>query len=658
MRSILKFEARFAALWFLALFCPLCTFAQTAPKLTWESVRAEALEAYLKGDKSTAMARASQAVTLAMEQFGRRDWRTAADLLRAAFYADQTGDRASASADMRRAGEVIGDLGVASIAATRDLADDYFHFANFVEPSGPRRNLLLPGGGHGSESPDRDVRPTPNEAVGRIVGRPIIGGRVALVIGNNAYQGDHVPKLCNAINDASLVKGGLEKVGFHVIFGTDLTRAGMMAAVDEFIASIGPGTVALLYYSGHGVQIQNENFLIPVEFQIPTGEHAEDEVPPQAYSLLKIYERLVNSPAALNILVLDACRTYDFDAVPRKWFERLGTMPVQKNSLIAFSTGDGEPASDGPHAPKGCIQDPNIYPHGPYASRFVELMATKGLEIREIFKRVKLDFPDESTGTSGQVNGASARPHHQRPWFEEDLVQDFYFIPPLVKWNSKDALEYLYIPKGTFMMGCVPADDRCSPAEKPAHKVTFTEGFWIGHTEVTVGAYKDFAKKTNRAMPPAIPSVNEIWRDNNHPIVKVTWENANAFCQYAGGRLATEAEWEYAARGGKSGSILGETSESTWIYTRPVSESASNEFGLLGAAENAEEWVADWYDATYYITSPEFDPSGPSVGTDKVVRGGSWVGPRRLSERVASNPDVATSSRGFRCVVPADLLER
>jgi hypothetical protein len=97
------------------------------------------------------------------------------------------------------------------------------------------------------------------------------------------------------------------------------------------------------------------------------------------------------------------------------------------------------------------------------------------------------------------------------------------------------------------MMGCSPGDNECHVSEKPSHRVTITKGFWIGQTEVTVGAYKRFAAATGRQMPGA-PSFNSGWADDMMPIVNVTWDDAREYCTWAGGRLLTEVEWEYSAR--------------------------------------------------------------------------------------------------------------
>ena len=187
-----------------------------------------------------------------------------------------------------------------------------------------------------------------------------------------------------------------------------------------------------------------------------------------------------------------------------------------------------------------------------------------------------------------------------------------------VKVSPKDGLKYVHIPAGTFTMGCSPGDEECQADEKPAHQVTLTKGFWMGQTQVTVGAYKRFIAATGRKIHSA-PAFNPNWSMDDLPIVSVTWDEAHDYCAWAGGRLPTEAEWEYAARGGSTaaryGSLADIASNSPYGgFPRAVAQKRANGFGLFDVLGNVSEWVNDWYDDKYYQHSPSVDPPGPPGG--------------------------------------------
>ena len=222
---------------------------------------------------------------------------------------------------------------------------------------------------------------------------------------------------------------------------------------------------------------------------------------------------------------------------------------------------------------------------------------------------------------------------------------------------------FAYIPAGTFQMGCVPLDEECGNDEKPQHMVTVSHGYWMKVTLVTVAEYQMFASATLRGLPatPGFP------QDGNHPVVNVTWGDAVAYCRWAGGRLSTEAEWEYAARGGRDAlkypwgdtvshddaNFDGIGGRDRWKNTSPVGSFAANGFGLVDMAGNVWEWCADWYDLKAYASSPAADPQGPSSGLYRAVRGGSWVNyPKglRVSVRDWLDPTSRYDYSGFRCV--------
>jgi formylglycine-generating enzyme required for sulfatase activity len=217
--------------------------------------------------------------------------------------------------------------------------------------------------------------------------------------------------------------------------------------------------------------------------------------------------------------------------------------------------------------------------------------------------------------------------------------------PGAVKVHPKDGLKYVWIPPGKFSMGCSPGDSECQPDERP-HEVTLTKGFWLGQTEVVQSAYEKFSTRNLSRH-----------RGPNLPVETVTWDEANTYCQTIGGRLPTDAEWEYAARAGTTASRYGDLDRIAWhagnadARTHDVATKEPNAWGLYDMIGNVVEWTADWYDEKYWDTAPATDPPGPSTGRFRSVRGGGrnpGPGSYRVSFRGRFNP--MGLSFGFRCV--------
>lgn len=220
-------------------------------------------------------------------------------------------------------------------------------------------------------------------------------------------------------------------------------------------------------------------------------------------------------------------------------------------------------------------------------------------------------------------------------------------------------VEMVLIPGGEFLMGEDGEADH-----SPTHKV-YVDSFYMDNYEVTNAQYYRFCKETETKLP-------EFWGMAefhsgpdfpDHPVVGISWSDAKAYAEWAGKRLPTEAEWEYAARGGLAGMNYpnGDEVDSTQANysvngvvkgTVPVGSYAPNAFGLYDMAGNVWEWVLDYYDGNYYKESPSKNPQGPEEGKFRVIRGGSWhSGPycNRVYYRKALPSNWVDFAVGFRC---------
>lgn len=233
----------------------------------------------------------------------------------------------------------------------------------------------------------------------------------------------------------------------------------------------------------------------------------------------------------------------------------------------------------------------------------------------------------------------------------------------------------LYVPAGEFMMGCnVAVDKECQYDEKPYHKVDL-DAFYIDKYEVTVDQYKACvnAKACTDKQVTTFDNCNYNKSDRgDHPMNCVDWNQSKAYCEYAGKRLPTEAEWEKAARGddGRKAPWGNETASceravvyehgsrcgknSTWpVGSKP---SGASPYGAMDMAGNAWEWVSDWYSINYYRNNTNNNnPKGPAIGKSRVFRGGSWFydpDTNRPSSRSHSAPGVRYDLLGFRCAKP------
>jgi len=303
--------------------------------------------------------------------------------------------------------------------------------------------------------------------------------RVALVIGNAAYK---MGALQNPVNDARAMAAVLKQIGFQVIAIENATKPEMERAVAEFGHALTPGSVALFYYAGHGLQLNGHNFLVPVDAEIST----EADVRLQALDSDAIVDQLVAAGSDVNLMILDACRNNPFEQRFRSQGGGLAQIDAPKGTLIAYATAPGHVASDGAGG------------NGLYTSKLIEAIRTPGIPIEEMFKRVRVAV-SQATGDA------------QTPWEASSLVGDFYFSGPTtivvnapvdrdalywqsVKDSSEPALIQTYLdqfPQGAF---APLAKARIAALRTPAVPTApaapaATLGLAIGFDGVWIGSY-------------------------------------------------------------------------------------------------------------------------------------------------------------------------
>lgn len=485
--------------------------------------------------------------------------------------------------------------------------------------------------------------------------------RRALLIGNSAYS--KLKPLPYVAQQVPLLADALKRANFEVQVIQDFTREDIIAQERKFWNQIHPGDVVLVYYAGYAVQVASDedNFLLPVNFDPAATAEMED----RAYHFKRLQQMLDDQQAAVKIFVMDC--------PPQIGVPVTGTPPGDSGLMDPQIQGSKEtlyisavfPGQWAPTVPEGSIAR--------LTKAVVERIDQPGLSLGELFDQVRIDVESASEGA-------------QIPYISNIAMQKFYFhdpvktapvLPAAQTWprpnlpvqNGKDREEYVWIPAGKFLIGCVPTDTRCHPEEKPQHEVTLSQGFWMGRNEVQVGSYKrytDMAKGANGKKIP-MPPLLKVWSGDSYPVGFVTRDDSASYCEWAGGRLPTEAEWEYAARGGQDGEIYPMNSEDSRdkanfkgkagsdIYDglAPVRKFFPNRYGLFDMAGNAWEWVNDWFSSTYFTAAAVTDPKGPATGKEHVIRGGSYDSDPKEHLRISFRKGFNTVAPGvgFRCAI-------
>ncbi len=222
---------------------------------------------------------------------------------------------------------------------------------------------------------------------------PRNGRRLALVIGNAAYENR---PLANSVNDADDMAASLGKLGFDIINLRNAKAGALRKGLEEYLSRLNSSDVGIVYFSGHGVEYAGRNYMLPVDFHA----NEEDEIPRQAIDLTILVDKVSRVPGKVNIVILDACRSSFVVARGRSAAQGLSPMAAVSGTLVAYSTAPGSIALDG--------SDRN----SPYTKNLLRTLSRPGLKIEDVFKETAKLVATETAG-------------RQTPWYSSNLGSDF-----------------------------------------------------------------------------------------------------------------------------------------------------------------------------------------------------------------------------------------
>ncbi len=488
-------------------------------------------------------------------------------------------------------------------------------------------------------------------------------GRVALVIGNSAYE--HTTPLRNPRNDAGDMSRALSDLGFEVIAGLDLDKNGFATKLREFARAARRADISLFFYAGHGLQVDGDNYLVPIDARLKE----EVDLRLEAFELAAFMGQM---RSRTNLVFLDACRDNPLaDGLKRSMgvsrsaaIQRgLGRVTDASGTLIAYATQPGNVADDG------------VGRNSPFTGALLAHIATPGLSVNDLLATV--------TDTV-----MTATHDEQQPWTHSSLRKPFYFIPsayaasrptttaPQATTRPHAAApqvvatpgageglaapdlqhdggfrdcpqcpRMVVIPAGSYAMGSPSGEGAHDEVQR--HRVTIPEPIAVGVFEVQRGEFAQFLKETNQSGGSACwqydgvttkegsgPADPGFVQGEKEPMVCVSWTDAKAYVDWLSRktrkkyRLLSESEWEYAARGKTATPRYWDTSDSRqcgnangadeslktyysdWFeltascddgsaHTSEAGRYGSNEFGLYDMLGNAREWVEDCWHRDY-----------------------------------------------------------
>jgi formylglycine-generating enzyme required for sulfatase activity len=554
------------------------------------------------------------------------------------------------------------------------------------------------------------------------------GKRYAIVVGINDYEDQNINKLQFARNDAKSLGKVLKDYGlFDQVFvmTDDLhprealypKKKNIIDQVQKVTSLANNEDTILFAFSGHGLNdAKKQSYLVAVDSD-PTKRFESSVKVEDIFTHLKTFQR--------SLMFVDACR--EKFAAPGSKSLTDGAKGLQADSkvftdakvkAILFATAQEQLSyEDHPEGKNYGVFTRYILEGlegkaDKDADGIVSLMELKQYVESNVvawsFRNDKSQKPflkmeDETFGDLAlSLNKKSVfepvagffaptekkkdpsqeqKPKNQEVKPDVTEPKSFQYIPsvldPLPKGVAKTyknslGMEFVLIPSGEYDMGCSKEDSDCYSDEKPAHRVKITKPFYMSKYEVTQAQWQKLMGNNPSAFVGA--NCNSPNGCDNHPVENVSWNDVQKFIEFLNKkekkiyRLPTEAEWEYAARGGSTTkyyfgndeSVLGEYAwytNNSDSKTHPVGQKKPNGFGLYDMSGNVYEWTGDWFDSSYYNKFENqlaIDPKGAETGSIRVLRGGSWYyRPQsvRSSHRNDWLPDYRNDFIGFRFVL-------
>ena len=497
--------------------------------------------------------------------------------------------------------------------------------------------------------------------------------KYALVIGNGAYT--NLGRLNNPVNDANDMADVLTSLGFTVekiLNGSlDEMESAIMRLKNRL--SVSKNSYGFFFYAGHGVQSNGVNYLIPVGVNIP-GENYLRE---RAVSMQAMLSELNDAKNALNVVILDACRDNPFGWARSgtRGLSQVGNQPA--DSIIVYATTAGSVASDGTGR------------NGLFTGYLLKNLKISGLEVNEIFRLTGADVSAASNkqqvpAVYNQFFGVAFLNTNSASAPQPVPAPAQTSAPPAVNFNSTNiSANMVLVQGGTFTMGSPASEWERMEYEGPQHQVTVSS-FYINKYEITKREYRELMGKTTFR--------SDYYNTDDNIPATCSWFDAIEFCnklsqkekltpvyrssgdmiicdwEANGYRLPTEAEWEYAAKGGNKDSIIYKYSGSNRyeavaryssnkdasLSPMPVGLLIPNILGLYDMSGNVSEWCWDWYGK--YSGTAQQNPTGPNTPNtreDRINRGGSFRNTSRgirSSRRGFDDPYYDYDSIGIRVV--------